>query len=161
MDENDNTSRETPTPAAAALSRPGLNYLAWLGPIVTFAGAISYFLYFVRFPDLRDFPWVNLPLVGLGVLLSGVGLLRAFSNANYKILSKGFASIGFLFSLALAALFTFYIFSISYQMPSAEGVSQVSDVAPAFALLDQNNQTVQLSSFRDKKLVITFYRGYW
>ena len=50
--------------------RPSLNYGAWLGPLVTFVGAISYFVYFVRFADLRDFPWVNLPLVGLGAMLS-------------------------------------------------------------------------------------------
>ncbi len=54
------------------------NYFAWLGPIVTFVSAICYFAYFVRFPDLWDFPWVNLPLVGAGAILSIVGVNRAF-----------------------------------------------------------------------------------
>lgn len=160
MDERENSLRETPTDDLLD-NRVRLNFLAWLGPIITFVGAISYFLFFVRFPDLRDFPWVNLPLVGLGVLVSGIGLLRATSNARYKILSKAFAACGLLFSLGLAALFCFYIFSLSYQMPSTEGVSQVAEVAPDFSLPDQNNQTVQSSDFQDKKLVLTFYRGYW
>jgi len=46
------------------------NHAIWLGPIVTFAGAVSYFLYFARFPSLRDVPWVNLPIVAGDVRLS-------------------------------------------------------------------------------------------
>lgn len=160
------TDHEITTPAmksdvVAQTQKPAVNYLAWIGPIVTLVGAISYFVYFVQFADLRDFPWVNLPLVALGVILSVVGLWRAFSNAGYKFLSKAFASVGFLFSLGLGALFCFYIFGLSYQMPGVEGVSQVADAAPSFSLPDQDNKAVQLADFQGKNLVITFYRGHW
>lgn len=138
-----------------------LNYLAWLGPIVTFVGAVSYFVYFVRFPDLRDFPRVNLPLVGIGVILSIVGLDRAFRVPGHGLKSKVFASIGGLASVGLAALFCFYIFSLSYQMPATDGVVEVSQPAPEFSLQDQNKQVVKLADYRGKKLVIAFYRGHW
>jgi len=35
------------------------------------------------------------------------------------------------------------------------------EAAPEFALLDQKGQSVSLSDFRGKKLVLVFYRGYW
>lgn len=161
MTDNEITTSVMQNEVVAQPQKPGLNYLAWIGPIVTLVGAISYFLYFVRFADLRDFPWVNLPLVALGVVFSVVGLSRAFSRAGYKLRSKAIASLGFLFSLGLGSLFCFYIFSLSYQMPSVEGVSQVTDAAPDFSLPDQSNQTVQLADFKGKNLVITFYRGHW
>ena len=138
-----------------------VNYLAWIGPIVTLVGALSYFLYFFQFADFRDFPWVNLPLVAFGVILSIAGLRKAFSSTGYKFLSKSFATLGFLFSLGLGALFCIYIFFLSYQMPGVEGVSQVAEAAPDFALPDQDNKTVKLTDFQEKKLVISFYRGHW
>lgn len=138
-----------------------LNYFAWLGPIVTFVGAVSYFVYFVHFPDLRDFPWVNLPLVGIGAILSIVGLNRAFRVPGYGLKSKIFASIAGLAAVGLAALFCFYIFRLSYQIPATDGVVEVSQAAPEFSLQDQNKQVVKLADYRGKKLIIAFYRGHW
>lgn len=159
MADHETVSEESPVNEEPR--RPSLNYFAWLGPVVTFVAAVSYFLYFVRFPDLRDFPWVNLPLVGIGVLLSIVGLKRAFGVPGYGLRSKIFASIAGLASTGLAALFTFYIFSLSYQMPGADQVVDVSQPAPEFSLQDQNQQIVKLADYRGKKLVIAFYRGHW
>ena len=152
---------ETPSNPTNALKRASFNYFAWLGPIVTVVGAISYFAYFVRFPDLRDFPWVNLPLVGLGAVLSIAGLYRAMRKPGYGLLSKLFAGVAGFVSVALAALFCFYIFGISYRMPDTNGVLEVAQPAPEFSLQDQNNQAVSLSDYRGKPLVITFYRGHW
>ncbi len=157
---NSETAAEQ-SPLNQQLKRPSLNYFAWLGPIVTFLGAISYFVYFVRFPDLRDFPWVNLPLVGVGACLSIVGIHRAFRVPGYGLMSKVFASIAGLASFGLAGLFCLQIFSLSYQMPAADGVVNVSQPAPDFSLQNQNKQVVELADFRGQKLVITFYRGYW
>lgn len=156
------TDQENPTAeSGSAIRKPTFNVPAWTGPIVTFVGAVSYFLFFVQFAELRDFPWVNLPLVALGVLISFFGLRRVFSITEYKTASKVFATLGFLFSLGIGSLFCFYIFDLSYRMPGVEGISQVADVAPDFSLPDQNNTTVQLADFQGKKLVITFYRGHW
>ncbi|MFK7819413.1 MAG: hypothetical protein AB8G99_11895 [Planctomycetaceae bacterium] len=138
-----------------------MNYLAWLGPVVAFVGVMSYFLYFVRFPDLRDFPWVNLPLVGMGAVLSVVGFVRAFRGPGSGLLSKALAALGTMVSVGLAALFAWYIFSYSYQMPSADGVAALSSPAPDFSLQDQNKQVVELADFHGRTLVVTFYRGFW
>ena len=156
MTNAENSSAQTSEP-----KRASFNYFAWLGPLVTVIGAISYFAYFARFPDLRDFPWVNLPLVGFGAALSIVGLYRALRKPGYGLLSKVFAGVAGFFSVGLAVLFCFYIFDISYRMPDAMGVVEVNQLAPEFSLPDQNNQAVSLSDFRGKPLVITFYRGHW
>ena len=136
------------------------NHFVWLGPLVAFVGVISYFLIFARFPSLRDFPWVNLPIVVAGLLMSVVGLRRAF-DVTRKMRAKLFGGIGFLLSLFLALLFGAYIFYISYQLPETGGVVQVSQAAPDFVLPDQDEQTVQLSDCRGKKVVLVFYRGHW
>ena len=36
------------------------NWAVWTGASLVFLGVISYPLFFVRFPALRDFPWANL-----------------------------------------------------------------------------------------------------
>ena len=161
MSDQEDQTTAMGSEAAAQTQKPAVNYFAWIGPVVTFVGALSYFLFFVQFPDLRDFPWVNFPLISAGLLCSLAGLRRVFSHSGYQFLSKAFASLGFLFSLALGALFCFYIFDLSYQMPGAEGVPQVADSAPSFLLIDQDNQAVNLANVQGKKLVIAFYRGYW
>ena len=46
--------------------RPPRNHALWLGPLISVAGTVSYFQFFARFPALRDFPWINLPLVVIG-----------------------------------------------------------------------------------------------
>ncbi len=139
--------------------RRGPNLLAWSGLLVVFVGAISYFVFFARFPALRDFPLLNLSVVGLGLLLSAVGFRRAVFDKRRNVPAKIFASIGFLMSLTLAALFSAYIFVISYQLPETAGVVKVSQAAPDFALPDQDGNTVRLSDFQGRKVVIDFYRG--
>ncbi len=52
-----------------------LRHALWLAPLITFVGFVSYYLVFVNIPALRDFPWVNLPLVALGAVLAIVGLV--------------------------------------------------------------------------------------
>ncbi len=55
------------------------NHLLWIGPAVVFTGFVSYYKVFAFYPDLRDFPWVNLPWVLIGVALTVLGARRAFS----------------------------------------------------------------------------------
>jgi hypothetical protein len=142
-------------------SRRGPNLFAWSGLLIVFVGAISYFVFFARFPTLRDFPWLNLPVVGVGLLMSAWGLLRAVSGKRHNVRTTIFASIAFLFSLTLAVLFYAYIFFISYQLPATDSVLQVAQIAPDFALPAQDGLTVNLSDFRGRKIVVDFYRGHW
>ncbi len=151
---------ETTTPEDRSNGR-GLNLAVWLGPLVVFAGAVSYFTFFARFPLLRDFPWVNLPVVVLGLGLSVYGVRRAYADVTRGLLARALAGTAFLLSLVLTLLFAAYVFFLSYKLPEADGVLQVAQAAPDFTLLDQQGQTIQLLDLRGKKVVLAFYRGHW
>jgi hypothetical protein len=136
------------------------NHAIWLGLIVTLVGEVSYFMYFARFPSLRDVPWLNLPIVALGVWLSALGAWRAFrSPARYR--GKVAGSLGLLLSLGLALLFNLYVFSLSYGVPPATETTLSLTSAPRFTLTDQNGSEVRLSDLRGHKVVLVFYRGFW
>ena len=141
-------------------NRRTANLLAWLGPLIVFVGAISYFLFFARFPLLRDFPWLNLPLVVVGLIMSAVGLRHAL-DATRTAWAKLFGSVAFVLSLTVAVLFGTYIFYFSYQLPKGDGALRVSQAAPDFKLPDQHGQTIELSALRGKKVILAFYRGHW
>ena len=136
------------------------NHLLWLGPLITFGGAVSYFLFFARFPALRDFPWVNFPLVLGGLILSFVGLRRAFDKASaYR--GKWLGWLGTLFSLLVGGMFGWYVFYYSYSVPPVSAKTAGLEFAPEFELVDQEGRHVRLSDFRGRKVVLVFYRGFW
>ena len=148
---------ESPTLPAQHRRR---NHAIWLGPLTVFAGAVSYFTYFTQFPALRDFPWINLPIVMLGLIISLVAVRRAFGKSDvYR--GKILGSASFLFSTLLAGLFFAYIGYLSYQLPDPTTKTVGLSIAPEFTLQDQNDQPVSLSDFQGKKLIVTFYRGHW
>ena len=137
-------------------------HFAWLAPLLTFVGFVSYFLVFARYPALRDFPWVNLPLVLIGAGLAIGGLMRAWKDARWGRRLFYLGSAGF--SVVVAAFLVLYVFVISKQMPEAALAEEklVAGVAaPAFTLVDANGETVSLSDFEGRKVVISFYRGFW
>jgi len=150
---------ETSTSAEANIKR-WPKHAVWLGLVINLVGFVSYYLYFVQFPDLRDFPIVNLPLVLAGVLLTGVGSLMMFKQGS-SVWGKGLASLALLMALVVTGFFNFYIFALSYQLPEASGFPQAKTVAPDFTLTDQNGEQVTLSDYRGKKVVVVFYRGNW
>jgi hypothetical protein len=128
--------------------------------LITFSGAVSYFLIFARFPKLRDFPWVNLPLVLAGLILSFAGLRRAFDKASsYR--GKWLGSLGALFSLLVGGMFGWYVFYYSYTVPPTSEKTAGLEIAPGFELMDQEGRHVRLSDFRGRKVVLVFYRGFW
>jgi hypothetical protein len=93
------------------------NHLLWIGPLVTLAGAFSYFAFFARFPDLRDFPWVNLPLVVVGLALTIVAVLRPWRSPE-RFRGKILGIPAILVSGLLATGFCYYVFGLSYQLPA-------------------------------------------
>lgn len=136
------------------------NHAIWLGPIVTVVAVLSYFSYFARFPALRDFPWFNLIMVAVGILLSVGGVWRAFSpSLSYR--GKILGTLGLIVSVFVWGFFNVYIFSISYSLPEATGVSLEMATAPDFTLIDQHGQSMSLADLRGRKVVLTFYRGFW
>lgn len=136
------------------------NHAIWLGPLIVFVGAVSYFTFFVQYPDLRDTPVLNMPFVLVGACVSCLGAWRAFFKSNvYR--GKILGSISLAFSLFLSGLFGVYIVYISYQVPPPTEVTKNLSTLPDFSLKDQNGNPVSPSDFSGKKLIVTFYRGYW
>lgn len=130
----------------------------WLAPLLGFFGFLSYFLIFAKYPAFRDLPVLNLVLVVVSVALATVGL-RSVRGANWK--RKAIHSLGLLFSIGCAAMLFFYVFGISYQMPEPTTETLALESAPDFSLTDANGQVVSLASFRGKKVVLSFFRGFW
>ncbi len=135
-------------------------HAVWLGLVITIAGVLSYFLFFFQFPDLRDFPVLNLPVVLLGVITAAVGCWQVFRQ-NGGLPGKSLAAAGFVLTLGFAGLFNFYVFSMSYQVPESLQAPAAGTTAPDFTLRDHHNRDVSLSDYRDEKVVVVFYRGFW
>jgi hypothetical protein len=134
------------------------NHLVWIGPLVVFAGAVSYFLVFVRWPQLRDFPWVNLPLVLVGLAASVAAFRRRRKGVR---LSASLAWFGLCLSTLLAGLFCFYVFYLSSTLPVPTTTTVAMQHAPSFALADQDGEVVRLEELRGKNVVLVFFRGFW
>jgi len=133
------------------------NPWAWLAPLIAFAAVVSYFLVFAEVATLRDFPWINLPLVWGAIVLAVLGLHRARASGHGKFV----AVAGLLATLVLAALFHAYVFWLSYQLPAATTAAAVSTPAPGFTLTDQTGASVSLSDYPGRNVLIVFYRGHW
>jgi hypothetical protein len=131
-----------------------------MGPLIVFAGAVSYFVVFAYFPVLRDVPWLNLSLVLVGVVVCVVGLWRAFAESPSGW-GRLFAVCGLLVSLSIAGLFVFYVFALSYRLPEPSEETARLDLAPDFTLTDQHGRPVTLSDYRGGNVVLVFYRGHW
>lgn len=136
------------------------NHLIWIGLLTTLVGLVSYFMVFARFPALRDFPWVNLPLTALGVAASAVAAARVFRRPDV-FRGKVLAPIGLAVSLMLAGLFGLYIFRLSYLLPAPSEATLGLEAAPDFALASAGGETIRLSDLRGRKVLLIFYRGFW
>ena len=130
------------------------------GTVLALAGFLSYFLFFARYPDLRDFPYVNLPTIILGVVLTFSGAHGLFRNERGFLLKTGGVG-GVLVSCAALGLFSYYVFVLSSTMPTTGIIPDVGDRAPDFALTDQSGKSVSLASFKGREVILAFYRGYW
>jgi hypothetical protein len=135
------------------------NHLLWIGPIVTFLAVVTYFTFFTGFAWARDFPWINLPLVLLGLGISTAAWLRPLARPE---LWRGrfLGAAGLAVSLLLGGLFGWYVFFYSYGLPPGDR-ARTLERAPEFRLPDAYGRTVELTEFRGRKVVLTFYRGYW
>jgi hypothetical protein len=129
---------------------------------------ISYPLVFVRFSVTRDFPWVNLLLLGLSAALLLAGLRRSFgagATRNSKIAGAVAAGL----TTIVCAVFVFAFFIFSRQLPASHGAPRVGQKAPEFRLADSEGKMVALSELLSspiagkapKGVLLIFYRGYW
>ena len=126
--------------------------MVWLGPLVGVVGLVSYFTVFARIPTLRDVPWLNLPMVLVGVVLSVHAVRRRRSIGSLA---------GLTVSVLSATLLAGYVWGLSNQLPATHGVVAVGAPAPSFALPDHKGREFRLEEFSGRTLVLVFYRGFW
>jgi len=144
------------------------NWPIWTGFLLSLIALLSYPFVFVNWPVTRDFPWANLLLFGLAVVLLFLGVRRAFSPERRRI-SKIAAPILVTFSVLILGFFIFTFFIASRWLPASRGAPQVGQKAPDFTLADTNNKQVSLTSLLSepingkaaKGVLMIFYRGYW
>jgi hypothetical protein len=153
------------------------NWLVWLGFVLAVAGAISYPLYFARFPMLRDVPWANLAIIAAALIMIGVGVARAFRRPDaYR--GKIFGRVLGVLAVALTVLFCYGVF-FGTREKASHGAPQVGQVAPDFTLPDSKDNPVDLLGMLHSPFapngaigsaiggdatagaVLIFYRGYW
>jgi len=136
------------------------NLSLWLGFIVVLGGLSSY-EYFARFPITRDFPWLNLLLLGAGLALLVTGLFRAFGNPKlYR--GKIAGSILTVISVCLAAFFCYEIFFALREVPASAQAPRIGVKAPAFMLPDQSGKQIALADLLSPHgAILIFYRGHW
>ena len=145
-----------------------INWQIWAGFILTLVAGFSYPLLFVRWPITREFPWANLMLFGIALVLLFFGLRRAF-KPDKGVVSKIFSSLAAALGLLNLAALLFLIYVMGSWLPAAPAAPQVGRQAPAFVLTDSNDKPVALAQLLtapiDNKpprgVLLIFYRGYW
>jgi lysylphosphatidylglycerol synthetase-like protein (DUF2156 family) len=156
------------------------NSTLWVGFSLVLVGIFSYPLFFARFPITRDFPWANLALIALAVLLLGVGMRRAFRQPDsYR--GKISGSILSVLTVLLVGFFLVEIFHETKEISASHGAPKVGEIAPDFTLSDSQGNPVTLSAMLNSSFVpngsssaaaasssaktagtvLIFYRGYW
>jgi hypothetical protein len=134
--------------------------LAVAGALLSFGGALTYFTVFARFPFLRDVPWLNLPLVVAGVVLAATGATLTYRPGR-RLLPRAAASFALACSVLFAGGLFAYVFWLSYQVPEASRTAEELRIAPDVTLTRADGTSVSLGSYRGKKLLVVFYRGFW
>jgi len=145
-----------------------LNWQIWAGFILSLVAGLSYPLVFVRWPVTREFPWANLVLFAIALVLLFFGLRRAF-KPDKRIVSKIFSSLAAAFGVFMLAALLFVIYVMGAWLPASAGAPQVGQKAPEFTLTDANNKPVTLAQLLTepinnqppKGVLLIFYRGYW
>lgn len=146
------------------------NWPVWTGFLLSVAAFISYPFVFARWPVTRDFPWANLLLFGIAVILLLIGLRRAFAPGHsHPKRSKIAASVLATLSALVLGMFVFSTFIMARWLPASNGAPQVGQKAPDFTLADTNNKSITLASLlsspingqAQKGALLIFYRGYW
>ncbi|HEY3103680.1 MAG TPA: hypothetical protein VGJ69_08805 [Pyrinomonadaceae bacterium] len=144
------------------------NWQIWAGFLLTLFAFLSYPFIFIDYPVLRDFPWLNVLLFALALVLLFVGLRRAFKPGR-RLISKILAPVLTILSMLVIALFIFAAFIEARRLPASVGAPQVGQKAPEFSLADTNNKPVALAELLSqpvnnqppKGVLLIFYRGYW
>lgn len=144
------------------------NWPLWAGFLLTFFAFLSYPFLFIEWPITRDFPWLNLLLFAVALVLLFIGVRRAF-RPERRLISKIVAPILATVSVLVLAFFVFIALIQSRWLPASQAAPAVGQKAPEFTLNDTNGQPVTLASLLSqpinnkppKGVLLIFYRGYW
>lgn len=139
-------------------SRTRANHALWLGPLVALVGFLSYFLFFARWPLFRDFPWANLLLLAAALVLSGLGMRRAWARGGWRIAA---GIVGVAFSALLVVGLLFYAFVLSYQLPSPGLAVAEGEPFPAMVRVAHDGREVDTGTDLGGRTIVVFFRGHW
>jgi hypothetical protein len=150
----------------AALKK--FNWQIWAGFLLSIVAFLSYTFFFVNFPVTRDFPWANLLLFAIAIVLLFFGIRRSFA-AGRSLLSKIAGSVLAVLGVLVFGLFILAIFVLARQLPASTGAPKIGQKAPEFNLVDVNGKQVTLAELLStpvngkpaKGVLLIFYRGYW
>ena len=134
--------------------------LSWAGGVISIIGFLSYFLYFARFPSLRDTPWLNTLLIIMGLFISIYGVKSLFAGER-TLLATVFAILPLIVGVAALALLLWYSYVLSATMPITQSSPAVGAKAPQFALKNHEGKEVKLSDYLGRRVIMVFYRGFW
>ena len=145
-----------------------INWQIWAGFVLSLVAGVSYSLVFMRWPSTRDFPWVNLVLFAIALVLLFFGLRRAF-KPDKSVVAKIFSSLAAALGVFFLGSFLFAVFVFGRWLPASGAAPQVGQKAPEFTLTDSNNKPVTLAQLLTepvnnkppKGVLLIFYRGYW
>jgi hypothetical protein len=145
-----------------------LNWQVWAGFVLSLVAGFSYPSVFIRWPITRDFPWANLILFAIALVLLFLGLRRAF-KPDKRIVSRIFSSLAAAVAVLILATFLFGVFIAGRWLPVSAAAPQVGQKAPDFTLTDSNDKPVTLAQLLTepvnnqppKGVLLIFYRGYW
>ena len=145
-----------------------LNWQTWAGFLLSLFAGLSYAFLFLRWAITRDFPWVNLMLFAVALVLLFLGVRRAF-KPDKRIVSKIFSSLAAAFGILLLAGLLFAVFVAGRWLPASAGAPRVGQKAPDFTLTDSNGKPVTLAQLLSEPVnnkpprgvLLIFYRGYW
>ena len=147
-----------------------INWPLWLGFVLSLASIFTYFAVFIWFPVTRDFPWANLLIFLVALVLIVIGARRGFaSDRPHPTRSKIITSIVATLGVLIAALFLFSYFVVGRWLPESKGAPQVGQRVPDFTLPDTTGRQVSLNELltapvngsAPKGVLLIFYRGYW
>ena len=144
------------------------NWQLWAGFALTLFSFLIYPFLFIDYPILRDFPWLNLILFALALVLLILGLRRAFrpgQKSVWKVSAVVVATLGVL----IIGFFIFIAFIEARRLPASTNAPQVGQLAPQFTLTDIDKKPVALTDVLTqpinnkpaKGVLLIFYRGYW
>ena len=131
--------------------------IALLGTLLSWTALLTYFKIVPQWPVLRDSGHLNVAFAALGVLVGAIGMVRSLRAKRRRVVG------GVLLVLAAGAtgLLAFYIYVLSYSLPTTDDVLAVGQRAPDFELRDQDGRARTLGELAGKRVGLVFFRGHW